>query len=696
MRQLSRMTSLALMSVVLAASVQPVPAQQTQVLMPGNTIPKFVDPLPVGGAGGITVVDATQPNSNPQIYMMEFDSQILPSNFSGPSKVWGYRTPADVNDPNRQSYIGPVIVAKRNEQVNMTYRNDLFIAPPSALQPLMPFDLTTEWANPQNIVCQKDVFGNVLQPPLSNVNDPGCYSLPSYTGPLPTVAHFHGGEIPAISDGGPDAWFTLGGALKGGGAPPYVAGTGVTVNYPNRQEPSTLWFHDHALGITRFGVFAGMAGMYILKDDPNEPANLPAGDQDIPLVIQDKSFDLAGQIFYNLASNPQPNPLVHPFWIPEFLGDAIVVNGKTWPFLNVAPRKYRFRILNGSQARFYDLRFSDGRLFDVIATDGGYLQTPVNTNKLVVAPGERYQIVVDFTSAAGTTIVLKNTARTPYPAGAPADQQTVGQILQLRVTGTPVTDPAVPNPLRPVNLPYFDLTAPGAIPATAIHRQLTLNEIASPLGPLQLALNNTVYNQTVSGFTDRNTEKPAVGDTEIWEIINISADAHPIHIHLIQFQILNRQPFNAKGYQAAYGLPVPGEGPPFDYLTPNTDGAIGGNPAVGPFLSSKKPKPPEPYEKGWKDTAIMMPGEVTRVAVRWAPQDAPTVVTAGAVPCTPNVFDATPPCIPSAGNNLFDFDPTTLVNGVGYVWHCHILEHEDNEMMRPYVVGTVPQFPPLP
>jgi FtsP/CotA-like multicopper oxidase with cupredoxin domain len=171
-----------------------------------------------------------------------------------------------------------------------------------------------------------------------------------------------------------------------------------------------------------------------------------------------------------------------------------------------------------------------------------------------------------------------------------------------------------------------------------------------------------------------------VGDTEIWEIINISADAHPMHTHLTSFQVINRQAFKAAKYIAAYDGArflmgkTDGKGPPYDYSTANMDGAIGGNPSVGPFLKGS-PKAPNAYEMGWKDTVIAYPGEVTRIVVRWDTTDTPPAVTPAA----------------AVGTSNYPFDPTTTIGGVGYVWHCHIVDHEDNEMMRNYVVGEVRQ-----
>ena len=168
---------------------------------------------------------------------------------------------------------------------------------------------------------------------------------------------------------------------------------------------------------------------------------------DIPLIIQDRSFDMTGEIFYNLASNPQPNPAVHPFWIPEFIGDTIVVNGKTWPYLNVEPRQYRFRLVNGSNARFYDLTISDARTklkkgkvkttsqtlpLLVIATDDGYLMSAVSTPNIVIGPGERYEIIVDFRAALpGQQYLMMNSARTPFPGGGAVIKGLTDRVMML-------------------------------------------------------------------------------------------------------------------------------------------------------------------------------------------------------------------------------------------------------------------------
>jgi FtsP/CotA-like multicopper oxidase with cupredoxin domain len=672
-----------------------------QTLLPGALIPKFQDPLPV--AGGISVVDATVATATDPvtggtyvpytITMSEFQAQILPASFInpatnlpyGPSWVWGYLTTGDDPSIVRASYLGPVVLAKKGVETRPTYINALPYGTGlngSNVQRLLPIDQTLDWADPFGVGC-------VGQPPTGT-----CGSI--YLDPQPAVPHIHGGEVAPAYDGGPDAWWlpmntVNNGNVVGTGSPATPGSGRATFIYPTQQQAGTIWFHDHALGITRLNVYAGMAGLYPIIDPGVELPKvgevtctagatcLPAFPQhDIPLIIQDRSFDTTGQIFYNLASNPQPNPTVHPYWIPEFIGDTILVNGKTWPFLNVEPRQYRFRLVNGSNARFYDLRLSNAAPFLVIATDDGYLDAAVSTPNVIIGPGERYEIIVDFSAlAVGTNVILTNSARTPFPGGAKVVKGTTDTVMQFRVvnntSGLGLANITVGTNLRPTN-PIVNIK--GVVPV--IKRQLTLNEVIGPGGPLELVLNNTKYNKVINGFLSRDSEQPVVGDTELWEIINITADAHPMHTHLASFQIVNRQAFQAAKWTnvytnalAAAGI-LDGDGPPGLYLTRNADGAIGGNPAIGPYLQAKKLTLPLPYENGWKDTAIMYPGEVTRIMVRWTPTD----IAFGSE---------------TLGTSQYPFDPTQLVNGIGYVWHCHIVDHEDNEMMRPYVLKGLPR-----
>jgi FtsP/CotA-like multicopper oxidase with cupredoxin domain len=539
-----------------------------------------------------------------------------------PTLIWAYGP-----DGATAKMPGPTFETIQGTPVTVTWRTRLSQRDP------FPVDPTIHWANPNNMPKPAPPF----------LPFPPGYDEAQF--PVPVVPHRHGGEQLAVFDGHPDAWFTFDG--KQGKA----FATNVYV-YPNSQEPTTLWYHDHALGVTRLQVNMGLYGMYIERATPGSPqalieAQLPSGPYELPIVLQDRMFCFDGQPFFPVDP---PNPDIHPYWGPEFFGDTILVNGKIWPYLDVEPRKYRFRILNGSNARFYNLSFGSA-IVTQIGTDGGYLDDGVPLSTVLIAPAERVDVVVDFSSlAVGAQIVVTNDANAPFPDGDPVDPDTTGQVMQLRVVPLAAPDTStIPSPLRPTPIPNL-------LPGVTLRRQLTLNEIASDAGPIEVLLNDTHWDDPV-------TELPAVGTTEMWELINTTEDAHPIHVHLVQFQILDRQDFDEEGYAAAYAAAYGGStpafppgphGPPNDYNTPNADGAIGGNPAIGPFLIGA-PTPPSPGEAGWKDTVRAFPGQVTRILVRYARQDG-----------SPYPFDATA-------------EP-------GYVWHCHILDHEDNEMMRPYKI----------
>lgn len=462
--------------------------------------------------------------------------------------------------------------------------------------------------------------------------------------------------------------------------------------------------------------YAGLAAFYLIRDAYDSGVagtglDLPSGTYEVELAIQDHQFDTNGQLFFpageaaGLNGTP-PNPETHPFWIPEFFGDAIVVNGKTWPYLSVEPRRYRFRILNACNARFLELRIArssdrPGPVISQIGTDGGLLDTPValrdrgkrRNGSLLLAPAERADIIIDFADFAHETLVVLNTANAPYPSGDPPDLKTNGQIMQFRVNlprqGRDTSfDPATPwATLRggtQQGTAIVRLTDPDR--GTIAHgvtisrrRQLILVEVEGDGGPLEVLVNNTKWDgkrensgAPIPGFEPDGrgnwvSELPQIGSTELWEIINLTDDAHPMHLHLVQFQLLNRQKIREEQYEADYsaafpgGNFIPGFGPPRDYDAPNSDFAVGGNPAITPYLRGPW-RSPEPGEEGWKDTIRSFPREVTRLVVRWAPLDTP-------------VRAARP------GVNLYPFDPTV---GPGYVWHCHILDHEDNDMMRPY------------
>jgi spore coat protein A, manganese oxidase len=503
-----------------------------------------------------------------------------------PTRLWGYG----------RSYPGPTIEAVRGRAVRVTWRNEL--RAPRLLQSL-PVDQTIHWADP-----------------LRSNGHVGAHARSSpalrrrYSGPIPLVTHLHGAETDPVSDGHPDAWATARFGLKG------PAWAREWCEYPNLQPGATLWYHDHTLGITRLTVFAGLAGFYLLREPELERSlNLPSGDYEREILIQDRSFDVHGQLRY-----PQfgVDPDEHPFWVPEFFGDTLVVNGRVWPYMNVEPRRYRLRLLNGSSSRFYRLALSDKRPFIQIGTDGGFMSVPVEVDKLTLVPGERADVIVDFTGLKPhSTILVLNDAPTPFPKGEAPDPETTGRVMQFRVVPLTGSD-ASTIPQQLVETPV--------LPQPTVTRTLTLNEHGGERGPHMALLDGKRWMDPVS-------ETPKLGSTEVWEFVNLTEDAHPIHLHLVQFQVLGRQMFRSK---AMASQPRERREPLAAYLS-------------GPV------QPPDPNERGWKDTVRADPHEVTRIQMRFA----------------------------AADGSGFAFDAT---GKPGYVWHCHILEHEDNEMMRPYTV----------
>ncbi len=527
--------------------------------------PKFVNPLRIPGvlglqSGGFASIAATQ-----------FSQWLGLRDGSGsplPTTVWGYGG----------SYPGPTILARKNTPVNIEWKNELRSGG-TPLPHLLPIDTSIHWADPQH--------------------SHGA----GYSGPVPIVTHLHGGHTASSSDGHPDAWFTPGAAYTGR---LYQQ----VYQYDHSQDAATLWYHDHAIGITRLNVYAGLAGFYLLRDQEELDAiaanALPSGPYEIGLAIQDRMFTENGQLFY--PSEPEEYGQPSPSVLPEFFGDFILVNGVTWPVLDVEPRLYRFRLLNGSDSRFYRLFLSSGQAFLQIGGDSGFLPAPVWMNQLTLGPGERADVILDFRGRTGQSIVMRNVARSPFPKGDVADPRTTGQIMMFRVSvplgSTPIAT------LNGIGRPVTPLTA------TANPRRLLLFEGMDSFGRLKPALG------TLSGafdFTDPATETPALNSVEVWDIFNTTEDAHPIHVHLVQYQVLSRQGFRA--------------------TQNSTTGALSNIQLLG------QPRPPEPNESGWKDTAIMYPGEVTRIIAKF---DRPGE----------------------------------------YVWHCHILSHEDHEMMRPLVVGS--------
>ncbi|AYF55205.1 copper oxidase [Clostridium novyi] len=589
-----------------------------------NVIPKYVEQLP------IPKVFVPQLMKDPNTCMVtgeyyyvtakEFAQQLLPRCFPK-TIVWGYG--GKVKDCSTgeiyydyRSYPGPTFEATRGVPINVQWVNNLTGYNPLAVDP------TLHWADPNEIgmIKPQDV------PPFP----PG---LPEAQYPIPLVTHLHGGEVCSTFDGHPEAWFTSNEKLIG---PQF--GTSL-YQYLNTQPSTALWYHDHTLGVTRLSVYMGLAGFYIIRDK-NNPLDkpgciLPDRKYEIPLVIQDHTFNTDGTLYF---PNVGDNPDIHPYWQPEFFGNTISVNGMTWPNLNVEQTMYRFRILNGANARFFTLKFSNNMPFLQIGSDGGYFEQPVKLEELTLAPAQRADILIDFSSLKkGTKIILTNSANAPFSSIKAPNNETVGQVMQFTVKGCYKPFKLV-LPKKLNNIPMLVPNRP--------KRVLTLVEITGTGGPIQMLLDGQKWIAPI-------TENPLVGSTELWELVNLTVDTHPIHLHLVQFQLQDRQKFNSDKYNSDW---LNLNGPlPLNHPTKVIDPGI--------YLQGD-PIPPDPNEKGWMDTVRAYPGEVTRILVRFAPIDADTSQV-------------------KPGKNLYPFNPQ---EGPGYVWHCHMLDHEDNEMMRPMVV----------
>ena len=589
-----------------------------------NLIPKYTSQLPKLNVFSPQIIRYPNTNyvisQNYTITASRFYQQMLPNEYPK-TELFGYGGKVSYKYKcYKEEYIytsvpGPLIVATRGIPIHIKWINNLYG------NHLLAVDPTIHWADPNNI--------GIINPQDVPPFPPG---LGQAQNPIPIVTHLHGGEVSSVFDGHPQAWFTANEEKIG------QTFTTSTTEYLNKQPSANLWYHDHTLGITRLNVYCGLYGPYIIKDDNNpldKPGKiLPPSEYDIPLVIKDYTFNDDGSLWFpNIGNLPE----VHPYWNPEFFGETNTVNGKVWPNLNVGRRVYRFRILNGANARFYKLHFSNGMEFTQIGTDGGYLPHPVKLNELLLGPAERADILVDFSKCKpGEKIILENDAPAPYPFGAPENfnPETTGKVMRFKVMDICKEIPKeLPQQLN--NIPALKSNSP--------NRTLVLIEAMENDEPIGIFLNGQPYDAPTS-------EMPIVGSTEEWDIVNLTGDAHPIHIHLIQFLIKNRQFMNIDEYSKIWmnenGMP------PLDHPTIDV--------SIDNYLIGEPIEPPE-NEKGWKDTAVVMPGQVMRLTIRFAPQYV-------------KEEDVMP------GMNLFPFSPCI---GPGYVWHCHNLEHEDYDMMRP-------------
>jgi spore coat protein A, manganese oxidase len=530
----------------------------------GGKLVKYLEPLPLPGAG---IVVATPSGANAYLFTQtEISRQLHPQ--LPPTPFWAYDDGSGLG--GQAGSFGMALVAQSGTPLTVSFTHEL----PATYPDWIPVDTRL---------------------------------TPTHDDTVRLMTHLHGGFVAADSDGNP--------ALTPNG---FTHGQTQTVYYTNQkpQMPaSLLWFHDHGLGATRLDVFAGLAAAYILRDEfdtgeePN-PAGVPGGAYEVPLVIQDRQFNPDGTFLYPTSD------IAGATWIGEYFGDVMLVNGKVWPFLEVEPRLYRFRVLNGCNARILSLDIGGPDLWQ-IGAEGGMWDRPVPVKQLVLAPAERADVLVDFGKFPGARLVLKN-HKPLKPVSTPAPS--LEQVLQIRV-GHTVSQPG-PTAI-PASLPGRRADLPGPVKT----RYITLNEIDPDEPTWFLNLNGMHFEEPV-------TETPRAGTVEDWVYVNLTPDTHPMHSHLVTFQVIGRTPFDAAAYEEAYEPPGGGGVP----------GGIDPTPfATGPML------PPEPSERGFKDTAKANPGYFTTIRAKY---ELPAGVTA----------------------------PQT------YVYHCHIVEHEDNDMMRPFTV----------
>ncbi|MEA2177775.1 MAG: spore coat protein manganese oxidase [Solirubrobacteraceae bacterium] len=457
------------------------------------------------------------------------------------------------------------------------------------------------------------------------------------TGNIPTVPHLHGSHVEWESDGHPEGWFTQNTLQRGD------RWRKLLYEYENTQRAGTLWYHDHAIGITRLNVYAGLAGTYLLRDSKERQLVknrvLPDDQHEVELILQDRFFTDDGQLDLPVAANPANGVSASVF------GDFICVNGRPWPYLDVEPRKYRFRFVNGSDSRFYNLELNDPNAsFLFVGTELGLMRKAVQRKRVTIGPGERYDVVVDFSAFANKEITMTNAGPggvfvgfrnaasvttnnpndTPFGFGAGVNANSTALVMRFRVgrkrSGLPNASVQAGTIL---GAPMEDLIATKTRAVMAYQGRDDLGRATEFLGSLE---------HGTAEWHEKPTEVVKTGDTEVWEFYNLSPVAHPVHIHLVDFQVIGRQTIS-----------------PFT-IEPISHVMCNGQPATGGRLTSgAEPigveRPAEEYERGPKDTVIAYPNEVTRVVAR---------------------FD-------KPGE---------------YIWHCHIIHHEDHSMMRPLIVGN--------
>lgn len=500
--------------------VAPTLAPPDRPLVNPVTLARYVDALPVPSVARPSGqrAHASEPKRLLDYYRMEMRACRVKLHRDIPAtSLWGYQG----------QFPGPTIEAQRDQPLLVEWVNAL------PAQHFLPIDYTVHGAG-------KDV------PQVR------------------TVTHLHGARVNADADGYPEHWYT--------------PGHSALYRYGNGQDAAALWYHDHAMGITRLNIYAGLFGSYLIRDADEAKLGLPSGAQELPLMLCDRLLGTDGSLYYPVSSDP------HAPWVMQLNGNLPVCNGKIFPYAEVEPRAYRLRIVNVANFSFFDLTLSHDLPLQQIGTDQGLLPAPLQRERIMLYPAERADVLIDFSAMAGKQIELRHQGK---------------GIVQFRVGGQQVKREVLPTRLREV--PRID-------PAHAVkHRRMTLEEIDDASGnAFEMRLDGKAWEDPIS-------ETPVQDSIESWEFVNVTGDAHPIHLHLVRFQLLDRRPFDLFAWNARRELIF-----------------------TGPAQS------PEPHELGWKDTVRADPGMVTRIAMR------------------------------------FEGEPGR------YVWHCHFLEHEDKQMMRPY------------
>ncbi len=582
---------------IVGGALARVPAQAAQSV--ATRLTPYLDPMPLLVDNAIDARSAAGASYEltAALVTRKVHKQLPAAQFFGYLRVGGPGVADDV-----ASYLGPAFLATEGVGFSVSHRNGL--AP--------------------------DDFLSVFKTPGA----PGASYLQFPPHPeVRTLTHLHGGFVAGADDGNPYVNFDA-----------FASGATQTVTYPNEQPATLLWYHDHYLGDTRMNVVAGLAAAYLVRDsvDTGEGGlGLPAplGKYELPLVIQDRQWNPDGSLLYPVGQPSGNGP-----WIGEYFGDTMLVNGKIWPFLVVDPCLYRFRILNGCNARILNLNIPGAKM-TIIGSEEGLLPAPAAANKIVMGPAERYDVIVDFSRLAGQTVPITNT-HPPSPVHTPAPALT--NVMQIRVNATntgggrtswPGALPALTSDLRGLGPPKL---SGGPVPG----RVIALNEVAPETPNWKLNLNASPFDG--QGNTFRETLQHE--RVEDWYFVNTTADTHPMHTHLFGFQVMGRYSFALDGFVNAYAGP---DGVPQVPVS-----------ALAPYLKSGL-IPYAPEEAGFKDTVKANPGQITVVRARFS--------------------------LPSTALNP---DGTVAGGEQRYVHHCHIVEHEDNDMMERMAIVDEAPLPP--